>query len=129
MQGKVYHHTQDLLKHGYENRTKWRVQFRQHRYGRGHETPQRAKPNRIDNLISHLQKEKRLPIVYFAFGRRRTEELANELAKFNFLDEEERSQLTAIANDRHTACMRLMCQPRRPVPGSVIAGPIDPAWP
>jgi len=92
-QGRILKDTKTLLKDGYENRTSWRLSWKEKRYHRPH---LRAKPNRIDTLVTHLQNENRLPTIYFTFGRRRTEELALELSKFNFLDNVERIQATDL---------------------------------
>src|SRR6185295_17961043 len=53
----------------------------------------RAKPNRLDELVKHLSQQKRLPCLYFAFGRKRTEELAWEMQKFDFLTPDEKVEV------------------------------------
>ncbi|MBL7158147.1 MAG: DEAD/DEAH box helicase [Candidatus Omnitrophica bacterium] len=57
------------------------------------------KPNRLDSLAHHLQDEKRLPCIYFAFSRRRTEYLAEEMQNFNFLTEEEKNKIKHLFKD------------------------------
>lgn len=50
-------------------------------------------PNRADTLFKHLQENEQLPVIYFAFSRRKCETLADELLKFNFLSEVESESL------------------------------------
>ncbi len=95
-QGKIFKNFKRLFKEGYESRSRWRRVSWKNR--RSHDFQLRAKPNRIDHLVSHLQEENRLPVIYFCFGRRRTEELALELSKFNFLYPEEKTEITSYFN-------------------------------
>lgn len=100
-QGALYSDTRDLRKNGYLNQEVWpgsrdAGEFRQHRrsqHQRGWARNLRAKPNRLDELIRHLVEQKRLPCLYFAFGRKRTEELAWEQLKFDFLNSEEKTRI------------------------------------
>jgi len=94
-QGKILNSTEKLKKQGYLGRQTW-PRFGGHQFG-GHFL--RAMPNRIDKLVSHLQNEKRLPAIYFTFGRRRTERLASELPHFDFLDESERKQIKQMYDE------------------------------
>lgn len=51
------------------------------------------KKNRIDTVFKHLKQEDKLPVIYFAFSRRKCEVMAEELIKFDFLTDEERDKL------------------------------------
>jgi superfamily II RNA helicase len=57
------------------------------------------KPNRPTFLISHLDEKNRLPCIYFVFGRKRSEYLAGEMMKFDFLGQEEKSRIITIFNE------------------------------
>ncbi|MBU3934147.1 MAG: DEAD/DEAH box helicase [Candidatus Omnitrophica bacterium] len=61
------------------------------------------KPNRLSVLLHHLQENDALPCIYFAFGRRRCEELAFELYSFNFLTNEEQNEVSLLYE---TLCRR-----------------------
>lgn len=50
------------------------------------------------SLIKNLYENKKLPCIYFVFGRKRTEYLANEMLRFNFLTEEENLKITELYN-------------------------------
>lgn len=54
------------------------------------------KPNRLSTLLKYLQEKEALPCIYFAFGRRRCEELSQELYSFNFLKPEEQAQISEL---------------------------------
>lgn len=54
------------------------------------------KANRLQSLLHYLQQKDALPCIYFAFGRRRCEELALELYSFNFLTSEEQKQISLM---------------------------------
>ncbi|MBN3039364.1 MAG: DEAD/DEAH box helicase [Candidatus Omnitrophica bacterium] len=54
------------------------------------------KPNRLSTLLSRLQDKDLLPCIYFAFGRRRCEDLAFELYSFDFLKPKEQAQITQM---------------------------------
>jgi len=82
-----------LRNQGYLGRDNWRVSWRERR--RGYK-PLRAKPNRLDHLLKHLQNEKRLPAIYFVFGRRRAELLAVEASHFDFLVPSERTEIVRL---------------------------------
>lgn len=104
-QGTVFDNTHSLKKDGYLNQETWPSGFggreQQHRGGRnrfnrgGHHYQRflRAKPNRTDELVRHLSEKKRLPCLYFAFGRKRAEELAWEHEKFDFLSPQEKTEI------------------------------------
>ena len=98
-QGNIYGDMKILKKDGYLDREYWpsgRHEGRQNRHmhrkfsGRNYQQLLRARPNRTDDLVRHLVKEKKLPCLYFAFGRKRAEELAWEQEKFDFLAPEEK---------------------------------------
>ncbi|MFH1046544.1 MAG: DEAD/DEAH box helicase, partial [Candidatus Omnitrophota bacterium] len=57
------------------------------------------KPNRLWKLLEYLQQKEFLPCIYFAFGRRRCEELAFELLGFQFLSHEEETQITRMYDE------------------------------
>ena len=57
------------------------------------------KPNRPSALINHLSSTSRLPCVYFCFGRRRCEYLAQEMAGFDFLNQEEKVKIRALFSE------------------------------
>jgi superfamily II RNA helicase len=57
-----------------------------------------VKPNRPSSLIRHLYENDRLPCIYFAFGRRRCEYLAEEIMRFDFLNQEEKVKITGLYN-------------------------------
>lgn len=55
-------------------------------------------PNRVPDLIKHLHTVNGLPCIYFAFGRRRCEELAESLAGLNFLSDSEGKDIIGFYN-------------------------------
>lgn len=55
--------------------------------------------NRISTLIRHLRDNDRLPAIYFAFSRRKTEELALELQRENFLTHKQRDEISGMYED------------------------------
>jgi superfamily II RNA helicase len=54
------------------------------------------KPNKLSPLIKHLFDNDKLPCIYFAFGRRRCQQLAEEMTHFDFLNAEEKFQIIAL---------------------------------
>ena len=54
------------------------------------------KPKKISFLINHIRSQEGLPCIYFVFGRRRAEELAEELASISFLNKDERAKITDL---------------------------------
>jgi superfamily II RNA helicase len=54
------------------------------------------RPNRPAALVKHLQKTKRLPCIYFVFGRKRCEYLAHELTTFDFLTTDEKQRIQEL---------------------------------
>lgn len=85
-QGRIMSRKKQLFQEGYLGRPDW--------YLRGHERHKihhlKAKPNRLDHLLIHLRETGRLPAIYFVFGRRRAEYLAEEALMFDFLSDDER---------------------------------------
>lgn len=57
---------------------------------------QKHRQNRPTTLIKHLKDTNRLPCIYFTFGRRRCEDLAEELLQFNFVGHEEKEKITYL---------------------------------
>lgn len=57
-----------------------------------------AKQNRLSALMTHLDQNDRLPCIYFAFGRRRCEYLAEEMHSFDFLEESEKNDIMNLYN-------------------------------
>jgi superfamily II RNA helicase len=55
-----------------------------------------GRSNKLNTLINYLRQKEGLPCIYFVFGRRRAEELAQELASFNFLNSAEKQQITSL---------------------------------
>ncbi|MCM8790062.1 MAG: DEAD/DEAH box helicase [Candidatus Omnitrophica bacterium] len=54
------------------------------------------RPNKLNTLIQYLRSKDGLPCIYFVFGRRRAKDLAWELLNFNFLNNNERQQITSL---------------------------------
>ena len=101
-QGNIYGDARILKKEGYLDREYWpsgRFEGRDNRTsrrrfsGRNYQQALRARPNRTDDFVRHLIKEKRFPCLYFAFGRKRAEALAWEQEKFDFLTPEEKTRV------------------------------------
>ncbi|MCM8795477.1 MAG: DEAD/DEAH box helicase [Candidatus Omnitrophica bacterium] len=68
------------------------------------------RPNRLNTLINYLRQKDGLPAIYFVFGRRRAEDLAFELSGYNFLNDQERAQITHLFNE---LCARFDLQHER----------------
>lgn len=92
-QGQIYDDIGKLVKHGYRTSDV--------RHYRGGRLPRHAqvKPNRTVDLIKTLFHEEKLPCIYFAFSRKRTELLAEELQHFNFLKDEEHEKIKAMYHE------------------------------
>lgn len=101
--GQIHEDPRALRKDGYLNHEHWasgrrdrfqqggrhsggRQRFQKQHFGRH----MHAKPNRTDEMIKHIRTSGQLPCLYFAFGRKRTEELAWEQIHFDFLTSTER---------------------------------------
>lgn len=107
-QGRIYDDPRLLKKEGYLGREFWPRGggggFRQHQRNRFNRRGNfdrllRAKPNRMDELIRHVMNEKKLPCLYFCFGRKKTEELAWEQEKYDFLAPDEKQKVEALFNE------------------------------
>ena len=57
------------------------------------------KPNNTTSLIKHVRDKDGLPCIYFVFGRKRAEYLADELYNFNFLTKNEQIEITSMYDD------------------------------
>lgn len=55
-----------------------------------------GRPNKLFALINYIREKEGLPCIYFVFGRRRAEELAQELYGFNFLSPKEKNQILTL---------------------------------
>ena len=53
-------------------------------------------PNKLISLINYIKREGGLPCIYFVFGRKRAEYLAEELYQINFLTQEEQDRILAL---------------------------------
>jgi superfamily II RNA helicase len=58
-----------------------------------------GKPNKLSLLINYLRQKDGLPCIYFVFGRRRAEDLAQELYNYNFLNNNEKAKIASLYND------------------------------
>lgn len=104
-QGVIYSDPHALKKQGYMDQEIWpqarggsgsHRQGRHRFYHRSFQRSLRAKPNRTDDLIRHLMSEKKLPCLYFAFGRKRAEELAWEHKNYDFLSPNEKDEVAFL---------------------------------
>jgi len=66
--------------------------------GRRFPRPAHIKPNRPTALIRHLLENDRLPCIYFSFGRKRCEYLAEEMSEFDFLNYREKQEIKTLYN-------------------------------
>jgi superfamily II RNA helicase len=55
-----------------------------------------GRPNKLHALINYIRQKDGFPCIYFVFGRRRAEDLAFELYSYNFLNNKERQEITAL---------------------------------
>lgn len=55
-----------------------------------------SRPNKPVVLIRHLYENEQLPCIYFSFGRKRCEYLAEEISGFNFLNIEENKKIKTL---------------------------------
>lgn len=67
-------------------------------YAEGHHYSRHLHPNRVPDLIKHLNSVNGLPCIYFAFGRRRCEELAESLAGLSFISDSEEKSIVGFYN-------------------------------
>ena len=78
------------------------------------------KPNRPTWLVKHLFENDRLPCIYFSFGRKRCESLAEEMARFNFVNKDQKEKIETLynqlcekfnlLNDKNAAALRLLVE-------------------
>ncbi|MBI3615550.1 MAG: DEAD/DEAH box helicase [Candidatus Omnitrophica bacterium] len=107
-QNELYSELDSLKAHGYRGReqmTAGRRPFRMRRsrggkfYFRNRSAPtaatgdSRGRANRADQLLRQIQTAGRLPCLYFAFSRKRVEELAWEFAALNLISPESKAPL------------------------------------
>jgi len=76
----------------------YKTQGAYYRHGRRFPKYSHMRPNRPSGLIKHLSDNNKFPCIYFVFGRRRCEYLANEMMRFDFLSPEEKSKITGLYN-------------------------------
>lgn len=95
-QGQLYTNMKSLRKEGYHSRDNWELTIRERRRGF---RQMRAQPNRLNKLLDHLIHEDRLPAIYFAFGRKRTAQLAWEVAHYNLLTPKERAEVLKLFDE------------------------------
>jgi superfamily II RNA helicase len=62
-----------------------------------------GKPNKLHALVNYIRQNDGLPAIYFVFGRKRAEDLAFELYTYNFLNNQEKTQITDLY---HSLCAR-----------------------
>ncbi|MFH1854091.1 MAG: DEAD/DEAH box helicase [Candidatus Omnitrophota bacterium] len=58
-----------------------------------------GKPNKPTLLIRHLSETDKLPCIYFVFGRKRSEYLAGEMMRFDFLNQQEKARIVTLFNE------------------------------
>jgi len=56
------------------------------------------RPNKLFSLINYLSEKDYFPCIYFTFARKKTEDLAFELYRFDFLNQEEKKKAAYIYN-------------------------------
>jgi len=98
-QGQIHRTPEDLRARGYLGRELWRSPDRHHRNQQWLE----HRPNRIDRLIQAIREAGHFPCLYFAFGRRRVEMLAAEIAALDLLAQVDHQELVARFD---TLCVR-----------------------
>lgn len=55
-----------------------------------------GRTNKMSSLIDYVRQREGLPCIYFVFGRKRAEELAFDLHRYNFLNKEEQQKILAM---------------------------------
>jgi superfamily II RNA helicase len=68
------------------------------RGGRRRSRP-RSVASRIENMVDHLCRNRQLPAIYFAFGRDKTQKMAQRLSYLNLLNEEQRHRAVNLFNE------------------------------
>ncbi len=107
-QNKIYSAWNDLKKWGYKGVAKNFEKFDRKKFNRRNRfqkknSTKRLQQNRISSLMNHFIEQKKLPCIFFAFSRRRTEELAEEITRFEFLSPEEQNH---VDNEYLKLCKR-----------------------
>lgn len=92
-QDRIYDDFQKMVKGGYT------IPGQKHPISSRMSRHLQIKPNSHITLIGHLQKEDMLPCVYFAFSRKRTEMLAEDLYHFNFLSSEDQHKILLMFDE------------------------------
>lgn len=89
-QGEIYDDVHAMIKRGFHSAQLPHV--------REQKLPKfvRIKANQLIPLIGHLAHNDMLPCIYFAFSRKRTEYLAEEIRHMNFLTAEEQSRIQTL---------------------------------
>ncbi len=59
----------------------------------------RNAPNRTTTLVKRLKEMERIPAIYFAFSRKKCEELAYEMERFDFLDRDSSRKVEEFVNE------------------------------
>ena len=96
-QGKIFPSPEALYREGYRGRNRWPALWR---IPPGQVPPNlRIYPNREEALIEELEQQQHLPCLYFAFSRRRVEELAWQLASRSFVQRDEKEALEKLYAD------------------------------
>lgn len=102
-QNALYDDVRQLRREGYQGQDVWPSGFRNEDRARRDRFQKRnfrrflrAKPNRTDELIRFVVNQKQLPCLYFAFGRKRAEELAWEHERFDFLTQDEKIKIEEL---------------------------------
>ena len=89
-QNEILDKLKNLCQKGYKEKVSYSY------YGKKRFAHTFFKPNRISSLLRYLQEKDVIPCIYFAFGRRRCEDLAFELYSFNFLNTHEHNQISLM---------------------------------
>ena len=92
-QGEIIDNLHKVNSHAYKTQRSY------HYRGRRFSKHTHLKPNKPSSLAKHLFENDKLPCIYFVFGRRRCEYLANEMIKFDFVDPGEKLKITELYND------------------------------
>jgi len=58
--------------------------------------PRFSRPNRLATLLNYIREREGLPCIYFVFGRRRAEDLALELSRDNFLNQQQQKEISSL---------------------------------
>ena len=94
-QNRVLGSVEELKQAGFRHEA-WRPARHHHSHAARH----LARPNRLEPLVDDLLRQRRLPCLFFTFGRRRAEDLAWELCRFPLIGPEERAALRALFEEQ-----------------------------